>query len=628
MQITNPKQQTPINSMLAAYRKGGLSRRAFMAGATAAGMSAAAATFLANGGNPAAAQTPGASPAASPAASTFVKPTEGTEGKTRGQDGELRILWWQAPTVLNPHLAGDTGAEFVLEPLMNYTPETTLQPVLLEEVPTVENGLLAEDFSTATLRLLPDLVWSDGEPVTSNDIVFTHAWIVNTANASTSYNQWVTIESIDVVDDLTVEVSYKAPAVNWYDPFTGSLIGALLPAHAFDNDPENANDPFQTAPIGTGPYVVEEFRPNDQATYIINENYRHPDKPYFSRILVKGGGDSVGAGRSVLQVGDFDWAWNIQADPDVLADIEGAGELGHLLQTTGVTREALYINFSDPDTEVDGQRSEMNTPHPILSDKAVRQALNLGIDRALIAEQFYGDPNLATANTLTGLEFFESPNTSWEYNPEEAARILDEAGWVLEGNVRKKDGVELALDVMASVNAVRQQTQAVIKQNLEAIGFKIGIPSVDSTVFFDTTAGNDQGLQKMYFDIGLWSSGPNTAIPVTWMSNWYAGPNGENISQESNGWQGYNVQRWRNDEYDALFDKLRAAQSEEEASELLIAMNDIIIEEVAVIPLVLRPFYTAISSRLREENMAFEHPFVGYFWNIENWVLAEGAEPR
>jgi peptide/nickel transport system substrate-binding protein len=629
MQTANTKKSTPIDSMLDTYRKGGLSRRAFMAGATAAGMSAAAATFLANGGNPAAAQTPGASPSASPAASTFERPTVGTEGLERGAHGELRILWWQAPTVLNPHLSGDTGTDFVFEPLMNYTPDTTLQPVLLEEVPTVENGLLAEDFSTVTLKLLPDLVWSDGEPVTANDIVFTWQWIVNPNNASTSFEQWALIESIEAVDDLTAEVTFKNSAVNWYDPFTGNLIGCPLPAHAFGNDPENPNDEFQTAPIGTGPFVLEEFRPNDQATYIINENYRNPDKPYFSRILVKGGGDAVAAGRSVLQVGDYDWAWNIQADPNVLADIEGNGELGELLETTGVTREALYINFSDPDTEVDGQRSEMNTPHPILSDKAVRQAIALGIDRALIAEQFYGSPEYATSNNLTGLDFFESPNTTWEYNPEEAARILDEAGWTMgDDNVRAKDGVALALEVMASVNAVRQQTQAVIKQNLDAIGFRIEIPSVDSTVFFDTTPGNTQGLQKMYFDIGLWSSGPNTAVPVTWMSSWYAGPNGENIAQESNGWQEQNVQRWRNDEYDSLFEQLRAAQSTEEAAELLIAMNDVTINDYAVIPLVLRPFFTAVSHRLQKENMAFEHPFVGYFWNIENWVLAEGAEPR
>ena len=620
--------RTPLSTLLDAYRAGSLSRRAFTTRATALGASAAAAAFLANGGNPASAQTPVGSPAASPAAATFEKPATNTEGKTRGSDGELRILWWQAPTVLNPHLSGDTGTQFVLEPLLNYTPQTTLQPVLLETVPTIDNGLLAEDFSTVDLRLLPDVVWSDGEPVTAEDIVFTWQWIVNPTNASTSFEQWDVIESIEAVDEHTARVTYKAPAVNWYDPFTGDLIGALLPAHAFDNDPNNPNDAFQTAPIGTGPYVIEEFRPNDQGTYVINEQYRNPDKPYFSRILVKGGGDSVAAGRSVLQVGDYDWAWNIQADPEVLDSIVGDGAGGQLVQTTGVTREAIYINFSDPDTEVDGQRSEMNTPHPILSDKAVREAIALGIDRALIAEQFYGSAEFVTPNTLTGLEFFESPNTDWAYDPEKAAQVLEDAGWTMDGDVRKKDGVELALDLTSSVNQVRQQTQAVIKQNLESIGFKLEIPAIDSTVFFDTTPGNEQGLQHMYFDMGMWSSGPNTKIPVTWMSNWYSGPEGENIAQESNGWQEQNVQRWRSDEYDQLFQQLRAARSEDEAQELLIAMNDLVIKDYAVIPLVLRPFYTAVSNRLNVANMAFEHPFVGYFWNIENWTLAEGADPR
>ncbi|MCA9833912.1 MAG: peptide ABC transporter substrate-binding protein, partial [Thermomicrobiales bacterium] len=360
----------------------------------------------------------------------------------------------------------------------------------------------------------------------------------------------------------------------------------------------------------------------------INENYREPNKPYFSRILVKGGGDAVAAGRAVLQTGDFDWAWNIQADPDVLAELEEGSRYGFLLQTTGVTREALYLNFSDPDTEVDGQRSQKDTPHPILSDKAVRQAISLGVDRALIAGQLYGDENLVPSNNLTGIEFYDSPNTTWEFNAEKAAQILEDAGWVLDGNVRAKDGVKLELDVLASVNAVRQKTQAIIKQNLENIGFSIGIPQVDSTVFFDSTAGNDQSLYKMYFDIGLWSSGPNTKIPVTWLGNWYAGPDGENISQASNNWQGYNVQRWSNAEYDAAYDALRVATTEDEAQQLLWQLNDLTIDEVVVVPLVLRPFYTAISNRLELRNQAFENGFTGYFWNIENWTLAEGESPR
>ena len=613
-----------LSSLLNQFNTGSISRRGFLQGATALGMSAAGAGWLANGGDPAAAQTD----MATPDTGDYQAPAFGTEGLERGAHGELRILWWQAPTVLNPHLNGDAGTQFVLEPLLSYSPESTIIPVLVEQTPTVENGLLAEDFSSATFRLLEGLLWSDGEPVTSRDIQFTWQWVLEPTNASTSFNQWETISDIEIVDDRTVTVHFETGAVNWYDPFTNSLIGALLPAHAFDDDPTNPNDAFQTAPIGTGPYVVESFTPNDQGIYVANENYRDPNKPYFSRILVKGGGDAVSAGRSVLQTGDFDWAWNIQADPGVLNELENNSEYGYLFQTIGVNREALYLNFSDPDTEVDGERSHKDHPHPILSDIAVREAIALGINRELIAGELYGDPSLVPSNNLTGIEFYNSPNTSWEYNQERAAQILDEAGWVMDGDVRKKDGVELALDIVASVNPVRQKTQAIIMQNLQTIGFKIEIPQIDSTVFFDTTPGNDLSLQKMYFDIGMWASNPNTLIPVTWMGSWYSGPDDANHSQQSNGWQANNVQRWRNADYDAAYEALRVASTEEEAQQLLWEMNDLTINDYAVIPLVQRPFQTAISNRLELRNQAFEHGFTGYFWNIENWTLAEGVEPR
>ncbi len=604
-------------------KRGTLSRRGFLAQATALGMSAAGAAWLAGGGNPAAAQTPVATPQGNSEPPVF-----GTEGLERGAAGELRVLWWQAPTVLNPHLNGDAGAQFVLEPLLSYAPDSSIIPVLVEATPTVENGLLAEDFSTVTFTLLEGLLWSDGEPVTSRDIQFTWQWITEPANASTSFNQWATISDVEIVDDRTVTIHFEVGAVNWYDPFTNDLIGALLPAHAFGDDPTNPNDAFQTAPIGTGPYVLESFTPNDQGVYVANENYRYPNKPYFSRILVKGGGDAVAAGRAVLQTGDFDWAWNIQADPEVLADLENGSKFGYLFQTTGVTREALYINFSDPNTDVDGERSHKDQPHPVLSDIAVREAIALGIHRELIAEQLYGDASLVPSNNLSGIEFYDSPNTSWEYNAEKAAQVLEDAGWTLDGSVRKKDGVELKINILASVNSVRQKTQAILKQNLETIGFAVDIPQVDSTVFFDSTPGNEQNLYKMYFDIGLWSSGPNTKVPVTWMGNWYAGENDANIAQKSNNWQGYNVQRWRNADYDAAYEALRTATSEDEAQQLLWEMNDLTINDYAIIPLVLRPFYTAISNRLEQRNQAFENPFTGYFWNIENWVLAEGESPR
>src|SRR5690606_20688741 len=157
---TTQTMQASPKSLLSAYRAGELTRRSFISRATAAGLSLGAATFLANGGNPLAAQTP-ASPAASPTAGTAERPTVGTEGLERGSQGELRILWWQAPTVLIPHLGADAGYQFVMEPMLHYFPDDSIQPILLSETPSVENGLLAEDLSEVTLKLREGLVWSD-----------------------------------------------------------------------------------------------------------------------------------------------------------------------------------------------------------------------------------------------------------------------------------------------------------------------------------------------------------------------------------------------------------------------------------------------------------------------------------
>jgi len=616
---------SPINDLYTRFQQGAVSRRRFVTGATAAGVSLAAASFLANGGNVLAAQaTPAGSPQASPAVeSTYKRPDFGTENQTRGQGDQLRLLWWQAATVLSPHNAGDSASNLVFEPLLQYFPDGTIQPQLLEATPTVENGLLAEDLSTVTLKLREGIVWSDGEPVTANDIRFTWQWILEPANTSSSYDVWSTISDIEVVDDLTAVAHYDKPLVNWFDAFTGNTLGVIYPAHVFNNDPTFKNDEFQVNPIGTGPYKVESFSPNDQGTFIINENYREENKPFFSSVLFKGGGDAVSAGRAVVQTGEYDFGWNIQAEPAVIQDIIDNGTNGRIVTTVGATLEVIYLNFSDPNTEVDGQKSQKDTPHPFFHDLAVRQAFNLAVQRDLIAGEFYGDASLATANILSGSPYFESPNTSWSYDLEQAAQILEDAGWVLNGSVREKDGVQLSLTFAASVNSVRQKTQAVIKQALEQIGFKVELVQADSTIFFDSTAGNEQNYLHFYWDSAVWSADISSLIPISRLSVWYAGADGSNIAQKENDWQKANIQRFSSPEYDALYEQLLATTTTEEAQELLIQLNDYLIDNVVVIPILNRAFFTAIGNRLRYENLDFEHAFVGYFWNIANWNLAE-----
>jgi peptide/nickel transport system substrate-binding protein len=567
-------------------------------------------------------------PAATPVG-VSTRPAVGTETQQRGAGEELRILVWQAPSVAAPH-SGSGEVDFlaaapVVEPLLHFLPDGTIIPNLVTDVPSMENGLLAPDLSTATFRLLPDVVWSDGEPFTSRDVRFTWQWITTESNASSNFSVWDVIAGIETPDELTAVVSYKTPSLAWFEPFSGNYSGPIYPAHVFGDDPANANEAFLSNPIGTGPYVIENFATDDQVTYVMNKNYREPTKPYFRRVLLKGGGDPASAARAVIQTGEFDFGWNVQIEPEVRQQIEADGERGTIYSIPGVLVEQLTFNLSDPTTSVDGQRSQKDTPHPILSDLAVRQALSLAVQRDVIAERFYGEGQPPAANILTGIPAFTSPNTSWAFDTERASEILDDAGWVLDGDIRVKDGVELALTVAAPTSSVRQKEQAVIKENWERIGVRVEIESIPPEVYFDGSPGNEQNPQHKYRDADIAANGPTSPIPTPYLSQWYAGPNGENIAQRENDWQRDNTLRWQNAEYDALYESLLTETDLARAQETSIALNDLIIENAVTIPLVQRtdsPY--ALNHRIRQENIGIGARFAVSLWNIANWNEAEG----
>jgi peptide/nickel transport system substrate-binding protein len=492
-------------------------------------------------------------------------------------------------------------------------------------VPSVENGLLAADFSSATLKLQEGLLWSDGTPVTAADIVFTWQWVTTESNAATSFGAWDTIASLEATDDLTVVAAFKNPSIIWFEPFTGGYNGNLYPAHAFGNDPANKNDAFLLAPIGTGPYKIEEFLPNESATYVINEHYREPNKPFFSRILLKGGGDPASAARAVMQTAEYDYAWNLQVEPEVLRQIEGDGSKGHVYSARGTTVESLNFNFSDPNTEVDGQVSQKDTPHPIFSDLAVRQALNLAVQRDVISTRLYTENEPPTANLLAGIAAWDSPNTSWEFNLDEANRILDDAGWVRDGDVRKKDGVELAFNFYTSVTPVRQKTQLIVQEAFQQLGAKVELEQVDSAFFFSSAPDQTQNFYHMFWDLDMWTNGPYSSLPITYLNRWYAGENGENIAQRENDWSKDNTQRYQNPEFNALYEQLLEVTTVEEADRLLIAANDLLIQDVAAIPILnLTVGVYAISPRVSNDNVANGPSFVLALWNIANWTGNEG----
>lgn len=573
-----------------------------------------------------------ASPEASAAASTAGElPTGGTENQERGAGGDLRIIQWQAPSQMNGVVAtGDKdnlAAQFVSESLMVRDIEGRLVPVLVTEVPSVDNGLLAEDLKSVTFTLKEGVLWSDGEPFTANDVRFTWEWAMDDANAAVLQNIYARISDIEVVDDLTATLTFAEPNPTWADAFTGSGSGIVLPKHVLEGADQEKLDQFRVNPVGTGPYVVEEFSVNDQVTYVINENYREPNKPFFSRVVLKGGGDAASAARASIQTGEYDFGWNLTIEKNVLDAMVADDNPGEFFIAGGLNIERININFSDPNTEVDGQFSEMNTPHPILSDHAVRQALTLGINREQISNELYFgmESEPAVQNILSGIPSMESPNTELVYDPEQAAQILEDAGWTLDGKIRKKDDMELRLRLYTTTSAIRQKTQAIVKANLEQIGFGIDLDQVDGSVFFDSSPGNDQNNTHFYTDLNMFTSTVAAPPPVSYMIRWYAGEDRQEIAQKSNSWAGRNFQRYINDEYDAIYDQAATEPDIEKSAELFIQLNDILFNDYAVIPLVRQGKKAGISKRLRNENVAL-NPFEYEYWNIANWNWAEDAE--
>ncbi len=624
--MPNHDSRGPFAHLVEQLHAGQLSRRGFLAAGAALGVSTGMlGTVIRHAQSVGAAPHPqDTTPATAPVA---MSPAVGGEGKTRSQDGEVRLLIWQAPTLINVHTATgdkDTAAgSIVSEALLAYAPDESLYPKLATVVPTLENGDLAADFTAVTLRLQPGLLWSDGTPMTARDVVFTHSWVMDPANNAVTTGGWSTIATTEAVDDVTILVAFNAPTLDWYVPFSGVSAG-ILPEHYI-----TAGGDMSSAPLGTGPFVVSSFAPNDQIIYEANPNFRVPSQPYFQTVNLKGGGDPATAAQAVIQTGDWDYAWNVAVEPDVIAGLESDDSPGIFRMLGGTSIERININFSDPNVAgPDGQLSWYENPHPILSDPAVRQAIALGIDRQLIVDRFY-DPRgeRTTANFLTGIPAVESPNTSWTYDPEQAGQILDAAGWALNGDSREKNGVRLQLNLVTTVNSVRQKTQQVVKANLQDIGFVIDLVQVDGGIFFDGAPGNNQGNRHMYCDMNMFTSGPESPTPINYMLRFYTGADASNIAQAANGWTGENFIRYVNPEYDAIMDRLIAGDvaSIDELNQLLIQLNDIVVRDNAVIPLVNTGSKYAVHATLvhgdREtgEDNIFSTGAIADFNNIAAW---------
>ena len=276
----------------------------------------------------------------------------------RGSDGNVSIIYWQAPSILNPYLSSGTkdieSSSMIIEPLGRYTETGALVPYLAEEIPTVENGGVSSDLMSITWKLKKGLKWSDGSAVTSADVKFTADYCMHPEGGCAQLAKFDGVTSVSTPDDRTIVVKFSAPKPNPYGPFMGGQ-SPIIQKKQFENcmgaKAPNCTD-ANFGPIGTGPFVVTEFKPNDVIQMKANDNYRDPSKPAFASVTFKGGGDATAAGRSVLETGEFDYAWNLQLAPEVIANMEKAGK-GIAIAGFGPLVERLEMNLTDPSPDLD-----------------------------------------------------------------------------------------------------------------------------------------------------------------------------------------------------------------------------------------------------------------------------------
>ena len=540
----------------------------------------------------------------------------------RGTDGEVKVLYYQAVSNLNPYLSSGTkeieAASLVIESLVGFDNEGNLFARLAAEVPSRENGGISEDMKSITYKLRDGLKWSDGSPVTADDVVFTAQYCMHEEGGCAQLAKFEGVDKVEAVDAQTVTIHFKEPKPNPFLAFSSAESPVLQKAQfanclgaAASSCTEQNNKP-----VGTGPFRVTEFRTNDVIQMEANPEYRDPAKPAFAKLTLKGGGDAAGAARSVLETGEFDYAWNTQVSPEIQEQMKSGGK-GQFVSSFGTLVERIEMNSTDPDPALPAdERATAKHPHPILSDERVRRALSMAIDRQTLVDIGYGVAGRPTCNLVPAPALYASDNTDClKQDMEGAKALLDEAGWKdSDGDgIRDKDGKKFKLLFQTSVNAVRQDFQAVIKQWWNELGVEVELKSVDGGVFFGGDAGSPDTFQKFYADVQMYANNFSGNDPEPYLAEHTC----EKAPRPETQWQGENINRFCDPEYDKLLTELTKTAEPEKRGEIGRKLNDMLTKEsMTTVPLVDRGRLSAHSNTLGGVKL---NTWDSELWNASDW---------
>ena len=417
------------------------------------------------------------------------------------------------------------AGEHVHEPLIQSTLTVTNKDLTIGYDLALDYRV-SEDGLTWQVTIRDDVKFTDGEPLTAEDVAFTY----NTVKASSSVNDFTMLDHAEAVDDTTVVFHMTRPFSIW--PYTMAVVG-IVPEHAYDSET------YGTNPIGSGRYILKQWDKGQQVILEANPDY-YGEAPKMKRVTILFMEED--AAFLAAQSGQVDVAYTSAIYSE--EEVEGYT----LAAYDSVDNRGFNLPAVPDGTDGEGRK----VGNDLTSDVLVRRAINIGVDRQEMIDHVlngYGSPAYSVCDQLP----WYNEASEVEYDPEEAAALLDEAGWIMgEDGVREKDGVRAELDLLYSNgDSVRQALAADFADQMEELGIACQIEGV----------GWDTAYDRALSDPLLWGWGAHTPMELYNIYHTIAG-------NEIEGRESAQYSPYGNETVDSYMDQALASNDLEESYRL------------------------------------------------------------
>jgi peptide/nickel transport system substrate-binding protein len=521
--------------------------------------------------------------------------------------GTLRLIYWNAPPTMIPYFVSTVSparvfAELTLDGLARVAPDGSYLPILAAEIPTQANGDISADGRVVTWKLKPGISWSDGQPFTSQDLIFTYKLIMDPANPVPDRSDYSVMDSLHAPDDDTLVVTYK----QLYAPYRLAF-PYVFPAHVFNGQTNIASDPFGQGPtVGTGPFVVTSASPGDTLTFTRNPRYREPGKPLLDQVIVRFTPDKA-TEIPALEAGDVDAALSLTPQTDLpqiatLADVSAD-------PVPSPTVEVLSMNLS---CSQGPQQGDPACPHPVLGDLRVRQAIDLAIDKQSIVHGLSAD-TVTLAESLLPIGPYEVNLPATRFNPDQARQLLDQAGWVVGSDgIRTKGTVRASLSLtIPAGGTISPPLAQVVQGNLQDVGIETQIK--ESTALSGGFVGNSP-FNLGNFDLVL-SAPLIPTDPQSYLQGHYASDQVPNVQLQT----GNNFARIQDPRIDAALSTASATLDDGQRQGAYETVSQLLHADEVVIPLFSNLQVDARKNYVH--NLVSDvNDMVG--WNSQDWWLS------